>query len=153
MRSEKGMTLVELLAALALAGIVTVLIASVLTNGTNASQRTGTKQQLQQEANVIVEKIRAHYLLNEKDAAIPEEFSIKVDGNKLFITDDTGVEIQLSEGFEYDLDPAALSSSLTKKTVTIKRTESSFFNLLIRAKGADSNDPKFNVNTSFSKLN
>lgn len=153
MKNEKGITLVELLAVIAIAGILTVLIASILTNGTNASQRTGTKQQLQQEANIIVEKIRAHYLLNEKEAAIPEIFFIEVDENSINIKDDTGVNILLSEGFEYDLGPTAVSISSTTEKVTLKRTESSFFYLIIQAKNADSSDPKFKINTSFSKLN
>lgn len=153
MNSEKGITLVELLAVLAIAGTITILIASVLSNGTNASQRTGAKQQLQQEANLIVEKIRAHYLLNEKEDAIPGQFSVKVVGDKLVMTNGTGIDITLSEGYEYDLDPAASSLSATKKSVVVDRTQSSIFNLLIQQKGADSNDPKFKVNTSFSKLN
>lgn len=149
MRNQKGVTLVELLAVLAVAGIITVLIASVLSTGSNASNRTATKQQLQQEANIIVEKIRAHYLLNEKEDGIPDEFLVKVNDeeDKLFIEDDTGI-ILLSEGFEYNLSPSEqiLSIKLYRKKI-------SNFYLLIQSKEADSNILEFEVNTSFSKLN
>lgn len=149
MRNQKGITLVELLAVLAIAGIITVLIASVLTSGTNASQRTGTKQQLQQEANLIVEKIRAHYLLNEKEDGIPNEFLVEVNEEKgeLFIKDDTGI-VLLSEGFKYNL-----SSNGTSLSTTLNRTKKSHFYLLIQLKNSRSNELKFEVNTSFSKLN
>ncbi|WP_282019975.1 type II secretion system protein [Planomicrobium okeanokoites] len=155
MKNEKGITLVELIAVLAIAGIIVALVASVLSSGTNASQRTSMNQQLQQEGNLIVEKIRALYLLNQKDDAVPDTFEIIVENDKLIFKDETGASSVISEGFKYDLDPAlADSSSPTKKTVMLDRTQKSVFNLLISGK-TNSNSPgqEYKINTSFSKLN
>ena len=155
MKNEKGITLVELIAVLAIAGIIVALVASVLSSGTNASQRTSMNQQLQQEGNLIVEKIRGLYLLNQKDDAVPDTFEIIVENDKLIFKDETGASSVISEGFKYDLDPAlADSSSPTKKTVMLDRTQKSVFNLLISGK-TNSNSPgqEYKINTSFSKLN
>lgn len=62
MRNERGLTLVELLAVLALVAIIMTLIISVFINGAKASERSTTNQRLQQEANYIVESIRNEYL-------------------------------------------------------------------------------------------
>lgn len=155
MRNEKGMTLVELIAVLAIAGIIVALIASVLASGSNASQRTSLNQQLQQEGNIIVEKIRAQYLLNQKEDSVPDSFEIVVQNDKLLFRDETGANMVISEGFKYDLDPASTNpSSPTKKMVVLDRTRKSEFNLIIRGK-TDSNTPdqEYKINTSFSKLN
>ncbi|PKH11443.1 hypothetical protein CXF70_04780 [Planomicrobium sp. MB-3u-38] len=155
MRNEKGITLVELVAVLAIAGIIVALIASVLSSGTNASQRTSLNQQLQQEGNIIVEKIRAQYLLNQKEDAVSDKFEIVVENEKLIYKDDTGANAVISEGFTYDLDPASAdASSPTKKIVVLDRTQKSVFNILIRGKtNVNSPDQEYKINTSFSKLN
>lgn len=153
MRNEKGITLVELIATLAIAGIIIALIASVLSSGTNASQRTGMNQRLQQEGNLIVEKIRAQYLLNEKDDSIPDQFEVLVQDDKLIYSDETGTQMVLSEGYDYDLDPAAAASSLTKKATILDRRAKSEFNLIIRGiQGSNDSVQEYKINTSFSKL-
>ncbi|WP_415579221.1 type II secretion system protein, partial [Filibacter tadaridae] len=62
MKNERGLTLVELLAVLAIVGVIMALLGSVLINGIKASNRTTTRQQLQQEANYITEVVRNEYL-------------------------------------------------------------------------------------------
>lgn len=155
MKNEKGITLVELIAVLAIAGIVVALIASVLASGSNASQRTSLNQQLQQEGNIIVEKIRAQYLMNQKEDAIPDTFEIVVQNDKLLLKDETGANTVISEGFKYDLDPASTNAnSPTKKKVILDRTKKSDFNLIIRSKtNGNSTYQEYKINTSFSKLN
>ncbi|RLQ91921.1 type II secretion system protein [Planomicrobium sp. Y74] len=155
MKNEKGITLVELIAVLAIAGIIVALIASVLSSGTNASQRTSLNQQLQQEGNIIVEKIRAQYLLNQKEDLIPDKFEIVVENDKLLFKDETGANVIISEGFNYDLDPLSTDvSSPTKKKTVLDRTRKSDLDLLIRGK-TNGNSPiqEYKINTSFSKLN
>lgn len=155
MKNEKGITLVELIAVLAIAGIIVALIASVLSSGTNASQRTSLNQQLQQEGNIIVEKIRAQYLLNQKEDLIPDKFEIVVENDKLLFNDETGANVIISEGFNYDLDPLSTDvSSPTKKKTVLDRTRKSDLDLLIRGK-TNGNSPiqEYKINTSFSKLN
>ena len=61
MNNERGLTLVELLAVLAIFGIIMALVVTVLINGKKASNRNATNQQLQQEANYIMETIRSEY--------------------------------------------------------------------------------------------
>ena len=154
MRNEKGITLVELIATLAIAGIIIALIASVLSSGTNASQRTSMNQKLQQEGNIIVEKIRAQYLLNQQEDDIPDEFEVFVQNEKLLFTDITGANVVLSEGYEYVFLPLPTGSSLPITEVTLNRKQKSNFNLLIRGKNNDnSNNQEYKINTSFSKLN
>lgn len=102
MRNQKGVTLVELLAALAIAGLITVLIASVLSTGTNASHRTTTKQHLQQEANYIVEVIRSEYLKVNNPMI---QITIEGTGNQQKLKMGT---MTISQGYAYQLmSPAA----------------------------------------------
>ncbi|MFC3211887.1 type II secretion system protein [Planomicrobium okeanokoites] len=144
----------ELVAVLAIAGIIVALIASVLSSGTNASQRTSLNQQLQQEGNIIVEKIRAQYLLNHHDDAVPDKFEILVQNDQLVFTDETGGNMIISEGYSYDLDPAAVTSSPTKNKTVLDRTKKSNFNLILFGP-ADGNSKRqqYKINTSFSKIN
>lgn len=154
MKNEKGITLVELIAGLAIAGIIVALIASVLSSGTNASQRTSLNQQLQQEGNIIVEKIRSQYLLNQNESTVPEKFEVTVKNDKLIITDENGAHAVISEGYHYDLDPAETDASApSKKKVQLDRTKKSDFNLKIVGKtNENSADQEYKITTSFSKL-
>lgn len=144
MKNEKGITLVELLAALAIMGIIVVVIMSVLSTGASSSERTANRQQLQQEANLIVEQIRASYLENEKSDLINDQFIVRVEGDELVVTplEDENKEI-LSNGYEY-----RLSKSSESLEILLDRTKPSPFYLEIC-----SNDQCFEVQTSFSKLN
>ena len=51
--NEKGITLVELLAALALFGVISVLLWNLFFQALNFNDRAVTQNQLQQEANLI----------------------------------------------------------------------------------------------------
>lgn len=97
MKNQQGITLVELLAVLAIAGIITTLIISVLANGSNASQRTTSKQQLQQEANYIVEVIRSEYLKLENPLI---EIKIEGTGNNQKLK--MGSQV-ISQGYKFKL--------------------------------------------------
>lgn len=153
MRNEKGITLVELIATLAIAGIVVALIASVLASGTSASQRTGMNQRLQQEGNIIVEQVRAQYLLNQREDSIPDQFVVLVQNDKLVFLDETGASMVLSEGYSYDLDPSAAPGSPTKQKTVLDRTQKSAFNLTIRSNApGNTNIQEYVINTSFSKV-
>lgn len=153
MKNEKGITLVELIATLAIAGIIVALIASVLTSGTSASQRTSLNQKLQQEGNIIVEKVRAQYLLNHHDDSIPDKFEIFVQNDQLIFADETGARMIISEGYSYDLDPAAATASPTKNKIILDRTKKSNFNLVILGPmDGNSERQQYKINTSFSKI-
>lgn len=134
MKSEKGITLVELLAVLAIVGIITVIIASVLSTGTSSADRTSSKQQLQQEANYIVEAIRAEYLAeNESDIIIittENSLSIKKD-------EEEEVEKIISESYKYEL----------KSKPLIETSKNEKFHLIIENK-----NERYEIKTTFSKL-
>ena len=134
MRSEKGMTLVELLAVLAIIGIITALIASVLSIGTSSADRTSSKQQLQQEANYIVEAIRAEYLEEKENDLIiittENSISIKKD-------DEEEVEKIISEGYKYVLKSKAI----------IETSKDEKFHLTIETR-----NELYEIKTTFSKL-
>lgn len=53
LKNQKGLTLVELLATLTILSIVGVIIWSIFIQGTNYSNQAMTKNQMQQEANMI----------------------------------------------------------------------------------------------------
>lgn len=134
MKNEKGITLVELLASLAIVGIIIVLIASVLSNGTNSSKRTETKQRLQQEANYIVEVIRKDYLKYENTI-----IELKVVGTGKEQKLESATEI-ISEGYNYRL--------LTPSTGIIDPNFDVDFKLELSAQGIE----PFVIETKFSKL-
>lgn len=86
MKNNHGITLVELLAALALLGIILTLSISIFMNGAHSAERTSTKQLLQQEANLVIQTIRKEYLTNSDDP-FPVAVEMEEDGQKLYIAD------------------------------------------------------------------
>ncbi|WP_052131634.1 type II secretion system protein [Planococcus sp. CAU13] len=146
MRNENGITLVEILAALAIVGIITAVIASVLITGTSSADRTSSKQQLQQEANYIVEVIRAEYLKNGT-----LEIDIKADSpNKKLLMDENVV----SEGYSYlihDLD----NLDYDPVNNIIFSNELNFFtddNIRVKIDIKDGKNQIFTIDTTFSKV-
>ncbi|AIY05108.1 hypothetical protein Plano_1143 [Planococcus sp. PAMC 21323] len=143
MKNNKGITLVEILGALAILGIIVVVIMSVFSNGANSSERTTSRQQLQQESNLIIEQIRSIYLKNEKKNSVPTEFKIKVKGSKLVYLDTNNAnEKIISSGYEY-----TLINGDVNKEILFNRTKATPFHLKI-----SENNQEFNVKTTFSKL-
>lgn len=141
--NEQGVTLIELLAVLAIMGIIVVGIMAVLSTGTNSSDRTSTRQELQQEGNLIVERIRAHYLENPTVVSTEiadgchknQQIKISVSANGQQIKMDG---VLLSEGYEYELSEGA----------TLCREKRSPLKLMIKKGGQE-----FIVHTAFSRLN
>lgn len=124
MKSERGLTLVELLVVLALIGGLSALIVGTLINGIKVSERSTTKQQLQQEANYITEIVRNEYLQSYNDYL--DDIKFEIDGDSLLMND-----AKISEGFSYEnltTDDDVLSLRLIK------------------------DDFSYDINTKFSKL-
>ncbi|MFD1030437.1 prepilin-type N-terminal cleavage/methylation domain-containing protein [Metaplanococcus flavidus] len=138
MKNERGITLVELIAALAIIGIITVVIASVLMTGTSSADRTSSKQQMQQEANYIVEVIRAEYLKKENN-----EIKIKVNNaeEKLIINNKV-----ISQGYKYTIEEPEESDE--ENTFSIDPNENVKFEMVL----IDGVNKPFPINTTFSKL-
>lgn len=131
MKNEKGITLVELLAALAILGIIVVVIVSVLSTGTTASNKTATKQQLQQEANLIVEVLRSEYLKSNNhvfNLSIEDE-----DGEQILLLDSRPI----SQGYTYRFSDTEIDPNFdTKFEMTI----------------IDADGQYYEIDTTFSKL-
>src|SRR5690606_24838365 len=127
----KGITLVELLAALAILGIIVAVIVSVLSTGTKASNKTATKQQLQQEANLIVEVLRSEYLESNNhvfDLSIEEE-----GGEQILLLDSRPI----SQGYTYRFSDTEIDPNFdTKFEMTI----------------IDADGQYYEIDTTFSKL-
>lgn len=135
MSNERGVTLIELLATLAIIGVIMALITSVFINGSKASERNTSNQRLQQEANYIVEVIRKEYLKLESD---PVELKIN-NGDKTLKVND----VLISEGFFYCYENVCNDISFElKKNVNQ--------NFLMTIKENDS--LYFEIDTTFSKL-
>ncbi|TWT08961.1 type II secretion system protein [Planomicrobium sp. CPCC 101079] len=161
MKSEDGVTLVELLGGLVIIGIIVVSIMSVFSNGIKSSERTTSRQEIQQEANLVVEKIRSAYLQNEKNELITEEFIVKKQGQKLEISEisETGSTINkvISEGYHYQLFMTQTDGTTgSVEELVLDRSITSPFHLKICPKSATGDCPSnqgFEIQTSFSKLN
>ncbi|MGH2318316.1 PilW family protein [Planococcus sp. SE5232] len=131
MKNEKGITLVELLAALAILGIIVIVIASVLSTGTTASNKTATKQQLQQEANLVVEVLRSEYLKSDNQV-----FFLSVEesnGEQILLLDSRPI----SQGYRYRFTDTEIDPNFdTKFEMTI----------------LDADGQYYEIDTTFSKL-
>lgn len=141
MRNERGVTLIELVAVLAIVGIILVLISSVFIGGLKASNRSTTNQQLQQEANYITEAIRNEYLKNPEKDRVPIKMELEILGDRLEM--DGAV---ISEGYIYNFGTDEATESIL--VLEIDRSKGSFeFNL-----GLEKNGQIYEVKTTFSKL-
>lgn len=130
MRNEQGMTLVELLAVLALSGMLIVLIGSVMINGMELSNRNVTEQQLQQEANYITEAVRNEYLKKFDPSTMDKTIRLEVDEGTLTMDGQA-----ISYGYEYSV-----------RNVMRDRNPAPFY-LTIEKDGRT-----YTVDTKFSKL-
>ena len=138
MNTQKGITLVELLAALALVGMLVILIFSVMTQGMKASERNTTTQRLQQEANLIVEKLRNEHLMDSQQAGYTPFIELEIVGDVLKIKGDE----TLSSGYEYKfLNPE------NPKNMLFDRSSNQQIKMEIK-----SGDRIYIIDTTFSKL-
>lgn len=136
MRNERGITLVELLAVIALSSVILILLISVFINGSKAANRSSENQRLQQEANYIMETIRREYL-----KPVDTEIELKIDKeNQILMIDGKNI----SEGYDYQLLNSERAEILIQR---IKRNKSEAIDLTIR-KGK----LFYEVKTTFSKL-
>ncbi|MCJ1908636.1 type II secretion system protein [Planococcus ruber] len=131
MKNERGISLMEILAALAIVGIIMALAVSVFVNGSKASVRSTANQRIQQEANYIVEAIRSEYLKNSKE---PIKLEIKSGGNPEFLFLNGN---KISEGYDYN-----------STTLSIERVQDVKFSMELTSNQGS----QHKINTTFSKL-
>ena len=131
--NEKGITLVELLAALALFGVISVLLWNLFFQALNFNDRAVTQNQLQQEANLIVntiQQIHTKYTITSI-TNINDTLTVNYDDNK-----------------HEDFDKENIKYLLVPKTISPNKEF--IFDLTLESRANPS--IKFNVKTTFSKL-
>ena len=131
MKNQRAFTLIELVATLSIIGILLAIIVSILINGLNASNRSATNQQIQQEANYITETIRKEYLKLPSEST-NSMITLTVVGDTLELNGN-----KISEGYEYTVPNNLIDTN----------DSSVYFYLEIKK-----NDIKYQVETTFSKL-
>ncbi|WP_147532519.1 PilW family protein [Bacillus marasmi] len=83
MRNERGITLVESLAALTILSIIGVIIWNVFFQGYNFSKNAASKNMMQQEANIIIAHLnRIHQTAVSYKISIPENGTIEITVNE-----------------------------------------------------------------------
>src|SRR5690606_26379152 len=113
MKNERGLTLVELLASLAIIGIILALVGSVLITGLKSANRNTINQQMQQEANYITEIVRKEYL-RKYDKNIMEKtikFNVEEDVLKMNGT-------IISRGYQYTVSNIVRTDNPTRFALT-----------------------------------
>jgi len=82
-KNEKGITLIELLAALVLFGIFSTIIWAFFFQSTEANNIELTKNNLQQEANLIISTIQEVHKKSNSYTVILSEDSLEIDSDTL----------------------------------------------------------------------
>jgi prepilin-type N-terminal cleavage/methylation domain-containing protein len=87
-RTQRGITLIELLVTIAILSVIGAIIWSVFFQGFNFSQKSVTKNRLQQEANIVIVNLtRIHqtslvYSISSSDCKITVNYTKKVDNSQ-----------------------------------------------------------------------
>ncbi|WNS74472.1 prepilin-type N-terminal cleavage/methylation domain-containing protein [Bacillus sp. DTU_2020_1000418_1_SI_GHA_SEK_038] len=77
-QNQNGLTLIELLAIISILSIVGVIIWSVFFQGVKYSNNAVTRNQMQQEANIITTKLKEIHLTSEKYSIVSNNGIIAV---------------------------------------------------------------------------
>lgn len=147
---EDGLTLIELLATLAILSFLIVLMSGVFLNGSNYSKKANDNVKLQQEANLMVTSItKLHESQNSYD--------IVVDANsiKLQSKNSSGVVVNTVDfsdpNYEYTLfDYSGDAERLLSNTTTINSADPLFIKIVIKNKELP--EQKYEVKTIISRL-
>ena len=138
--NEKGITLVELLAALALFGVISVLIWNLFFQASNFNDRAVTQNQLQREANLIVNTIQQIHT-KSTIISISSDLGSTAKEKLTIVNNNSDPVVFYNKNIEYTLDPTTISPNTDKE---IK------FDLTLKSRANPS--IKFEVKTTFSKL-
>ncbi|WP_277584452.1 prepilin-type N-terminal cleavage/methylation domain-containing protein [Psychrobacillus antarcticus] len=132
--NEKGITLVELLAALALFGVISVLIWNLFFQALNFNDRAVTQNQLQQEANIILNTI--------------QQMHTKSTIKEIKVTDDGFLNINDC----IPSDSAKFNNTAIKYQVNNITLPSKEFTLELTLTSKSNEKISFDAKTTFSKL-
>src|SRR5690625_2388847 len=102
--SEKGVTLVELLAVLTLLGIISVIVYSVGFQGFTSEEKASNTLTLNQEANVFISELRSQYYKDKNDTEICAKFKdgIEIEAESKFTNGEK--ELTYVNGCIIDID-------------------------------------------------
>ncbi|QFF99576.1 prepilin-type N-terminal cleavage/methylation domain-containing protein [Psychrobacillus glaciei] len=145
--NEKGITLVELLAALVLFGIIAVLIWKFFFQAIDFSDRAISKNQLQQEANLIVNTIQQLHTKSTILFITIVEPDIDKFGSKIEVGYSTK-ENPTKVKYEY----FERGNIRYKINEPISSNPGNFFNFDISLKSEKKPSIYFDTKTTFSKL-
>ena len=81
--NEKGITLVELLAALVLFAIVSALVMTVLFNVFQNSENISDNAQLRQDANLLISTLRSNYNQGDFEVGLNDSKSLLIGGQEV----------------------------------------------------------------------
>ncbi len=165
LKNSKGVSLVELMAALALVSLVAVLIMTTLSIGIKRSVVENDKLRIQQEANILVSKLLADHRLgnaycltvinkqllkmepSEQDSlkCIPQT-NIETINNPLYNAEVYDIEIETPEGLikSFNNVPLEIVSINPKK-------EDVNINITLSYKDSTDKKASFSINTTLSR--
>jgi type II secretory pathway component PulJ len=146
--SEKGLTLVELLLALSLIGVVSVLIIGVLVSGMNSYRSVNKQISLHDEANAIMTKLSREIFVATSVESLPKDpnRNPKDPVKKIEIEqyDSTKFLFEFTADGEATRDEVAINSSMVEvsdeSSFTVNKEKATVsIQLKIKEKGNDKN--------------
>ncbi|WP_053367292.1 prepilin-type N-terminal cleavage/methylation domain-containing protein [Bacillus sp. FJAT-27245] len=142
MRNNKGMTLIELLAALSILAIVSGLVYGVLVGANNNYNRLSSKAELSREANLILSTIKNYHEQTAKTPGNPNaEYEINVVSGQYVIGEKNNASTPLHS------QNAIIEIRRNEILITGKETISSLAHLPIKITAKDKNGQAYEVDT------
>ncbi|MFF2794323.1 type II secretion system protein [Lysinibacillus xylanilyticus] len=139
-KNERGLTLVEVLATLIIFSLVFILVWSIFFQGTNYSKKAVSKNQMQQEANVIISSLNSIHKRSTEYSVTSNSCSLSIqytaqNAAKTEVFENSQMCIKLANSFTNPVNP---------KTTNVE------IKLIIEEKDHPNN--KVTINTLLSRL-
>lgn len=158
--NEKGLTLVELLAGIVILAIISLCLWSIFHNSMNHNNREVSKNQLQQEANIIINTIQnlhtkhkiTQLVVDENNSSFTIYYSDRNQNN--IIKNSTFNKRNIKYEFCAFTDPDTNKKCvLSNKIFPESATEvSQYFGFKLKLSSTNNENINFEVQTIFSKL-
>lgn len=148
-RSQKGLTLVEVLAVIVILSIIMILSMQVLTNGMNFSDKEASKATMQQQSNYVFTVWREMH-----EAGKP--YTVKVDSdNKIvfaLVEDPAQMTVIQDKRFKFNLSLKTNGSASIIMNETIDPKSQSTIHIQIQIENLGKGTPSFKSETTLSRL-
>ncbi|MEH7276293.1 type II secretion system protein [Neobacillus vireti] len=136
--NENGITLIEVLATLAIVSFISILLYGVLINGFDYSKKSQEKVSLQQEMNIVVTTItKFHESYGEYDINLdpnPGSSKIHLLGKKTDGTIDKSIELS-NPNYEYSLyDYKSTPETPLSLTTSVSTAQPLYIKIIIKDK-------------------